>query len=141
MSLPYEELEGASSNMSDIERKHTNARMSKIVCHGGLVYLCGQTANGSAAASADITAQTHEILSRVDALLAEAGSGRSRILSATIYLRDISDFAAMNCVWEAWLPPDTAPARTTVEARLASQNLLCEVTITAAMAHVRHADA
>ena len=126
--------------MSNIERKHTNARMSKIVRHGGLVYLCGQTANGSASADADIAAQTHETLARVDALLAEAGSDRARILSATIYLRDISDFAAMNRVWESWLSPGIAPARTTVEARLASENLLFEVTITSAEARARHAE-
>jgi enamine deaminase RidA (YjgF/YER057c/UK114 family) len=120
--------------MTEIERKHTNARMSKIVHHGGLVYLCGQTATGSPHADADITAQTHETLSRVDALLAEAGSARTRILSATIYLRDMGDFAAMNAVWESWITAGTAPARTTVEARLASQNLLVEVTVIAASA-------
>lgn len=117
--------------MSDIERKHTNARMSKIVRHGHLVFLCGQTAGGSANASADITAQTHEALSRVDALLAEAGSDRTRILSATIYLRNINDFSPMNAVWESWVAPGTAPARTTVEARLASTSLLVEVTVIA----------
>ncbi len=120
--------------MNDIDRRYANARMSKIVRHGGLVYLCGQTASGGANASADITAQTHETLSRVDVLLAEAGSDRKRILSATIYLRDMSDFAAMNVVWESWLAPGTAPARTAVEARLASESLLFEVTITAALA-------
>ena len=118
--------------MSNIDRKHTNTRMSKIVRHGDLVYLCGQTASGSAEASADITAQTHETLSRVDSLLSEAGSSRTRILSATIYLRDMSDFSAMNAVWESWIEPGTAPARTTVEARLASASLLVEVTVLAA---------
>lgn len=120
--------------MSPIERKHTNARMSKIVRHDGLVYLCGQTANGSASAYADIAAQTHETLARVDTLLAEAGSDRARILSATIYLRNISDFAEMNAVWESWLASGTAPARATVEARLASENLLFEVSIISAEA-------
>ncbi len=119
--------------MSNIERKHTNARMSKIVQHGGLVYLCGQTASGGANASADITAQTHETLSRVDALLAEAGSDRTRILSATVYLRNIDDFAAMNAVWESWVVPGTAPARTTVQAQLAGPSLLVEVTIIATL--------
>lgn len=119
--------------MSTIERKHTNARMSKIVKHGGLVYLCGQTAVGSASANADVTAQTQETLSRVDALLTEAGTDRTRILSATVYLRDMADFAAMNSAWESWVPSGAAPARTTVEARLAAESLLVEVTVTAAV--------
>lgn len=119
--------------MSNIERKHTNTRMSKIVQYDGLVFLCGQTANGSGSASADITVQTHETLSRVDALLTEAGSGRARMLSATIYLRSMDDFAAMNAVWESWITPGTAPARTTVEARLAGANLLVEVSVIATL--------
>lgn len=119
--------------MSDIERKHTNARLSKIVLHGDLVYLCGQTASRSAYANADITAQIHEVLSRVDALLAEAGSDRKRILSTTIYLRHMDDFAAMNAVWESWVVPGTAPARTTVEARLASPNILVEMTVVSSL--------
>lgn len=116
---------------SDIERRYTNARMSKIVRHSGLIFLCGQTASGNASEKSDITAQVREALSRVDTLLTEAGSDRTRLLAATLYLRNISDFAAMNEVWEAWLPAGAAPARTTVEARLASENLLFEVTVTA----------
>lgn len=119
--------------MNEIKRKHTNERMSKIVCHSDLVYLCGQTASGGANASADITTQTHDTLSRVDALLTEAGSDRTKILSATIYLRDMSDFALMNAAWESWIVPGTAPSRTTVEARLAVESLLVEVTIVAAL--------
>jgi enamine deaminase RidA (YjgF/YER057c/UK114 family) len=118
--------------MTEIERIHTSARMSKIVRHGGLVYLCGQTASGGAHAGGDISAQTREVLLRIDALLAEAGSDRGRLLSTTIYLRDIGDFAAMNEVWEQWVRPGTAPARTTVEARLASASLLVEMTVVAA---------
>lgn len=120
--------------MIDIERKHTNARMSKIVRHGDLVYLCGQTASGSASATGDITAQTAEVLSRIDALLAEAGSNRTRLLTATIYLRDIADFAEMNAVWEAWLEGARAgaPARTTVQATLATASLRVEATVVAA---------
>lgn len=118
--------------MNDIERKHTNARMSKIVRHGGLVYLCGQTATGSAAAEQGISAQTQETLSRVDSLLKEAGTDRSRILSAVVHLKDMADFSGMNAVWESWMPPNAAPARTTVEARLASPALLVEVTVIAA---------
>jgi enamine deaminase RidA (YjgF/YER057c/UK114 family) len=119
--------------MSEIERKHTNARMSKIVKHGGLIYLCGQTAGGGAHAEADITVQTAETLLRVQTLLAEAGSEHGRILTATIYLRNIGDFAAMNAVWESWIPSGTAPARITVEASLALPSLLVEVTVTAAL--------
>jgi enamine deaminase RidA (YjgF/YER057c/UK114 family) len=116
-------------NMS-IERFHTGPRMSKIVRHAGLVYLCGQTSSGSAAQGA--ADQTREVLARVDALLAEAGSGRDRVLAATVHLRDMADFAAMNQVWEGWLPAGAAPARTTVEARLAAPELRVEVTIVAA---------
>ena len=116
--------------MSLVERRHTTARMSKIVRHAGVVYLCGQTASGSPASGA--AEQTREALSRIDALLAEAGSGRDRLLAATVHLRDIADFAAMNEAWEAWLPAGAAPARTTVEARLAAPGLLVEITVTAA---------
>ncbi|MBI5719038.1 MAG: RidA family protein [Burkholderiales bacterium] len=115
-----------------IERAHTGPRMSKIVRHAGVVYLCGQTSSGSPAA--DATAQTHEVLGRIDALLREAGSGRGRLLAATVHLRDIADFAAMNAVWEAWLPPGAAPARTTVQALLAAPELRVEITVVAALA-------
>jgi len=117
---------------TDIQRHHTNARMSKIVRHNSLVYLCGQTASGSASATADITTQTHETLARIDALLAEVGTDRTRIVSAVIHLPTMSDFAAMNAVWESWVEPGTAPARTTVEAKLASASLLVEITVVAA---------
>lgn len=115
---------------NDIERMHTGPRMSKIVRHAGLIYLCGQTSSGSNAQGA--REQTHEVLARIDALLAEAGSSRSRLLAATVHLADIGDFAAMNQVWEAWLPPGAAPARTTVQALLAAPDLRVEVTVMAA---------
>ena len=116
--------------MSDIERKHTNARMSKIVSHGNLVYLCGQTASGSAHASADITTQTHETLSRVDTLLTEAGSDRERILSATIFLRNIGDFAAMNAVYARHVV-DPPPARSTVQVAALPRNARVEIDVIA----------
>lgn len=72
------------------------------------------------------------MLARVDALLAEVGSGRDRVLAATVHLRDMADFAAMNQVWKAWLPAGGAPARTTVQAHLAAPELLVEVTVVAA---------
>ena len=115
-----------------IQRNHTNARMSKIVRHAGLIYLCGQTSAGTPAA--DITAQTTEVLSRIDKLLAEAGSDKTQLLSVLIHLRSMEDFAAMNQVWDNWVPEGTAPARTTVEARMASPALLVEMTVVAAAA-------
>lgn len=120
-----------------IQRTHSNARISKIVRHGGLVYLCGQTAKGSPSADAGIAEQTAEVLARIDALLVEAGSDRSRILTTTIYLRDIAaDFAGMNAVWEAWLADNRqaiAPARTTVQAALATASLRVEMSVVAAV--------
>jgi enamine deaminase RidA (YjgF/YER057c/UK114 family) len=116
--------------MTAIERKHVGSRMSKIVRHGDVIYLCGQTASGTAIA--DAAGQTREILARIDALLAEGGTDRSRLLAATVHLADMSDFAAMNAVWEAWLPAGAAPARTTVQALLAAPDLRVEITVIAA---------
>ncbi len=116
--------------MNNIQRTHTTARMSKIVAFGDLIYLCGQTAGGSDAT--DMAGQTAEALRRVDALLEEAGSDKSRILSALIHIRSMDDFAAMNAVWDAWVSPGATPARTTVEAKLATPALMFEVTVVAA---------
>lgn len=113
-----------------IHRLRTTSRMSKIVRFAGLVFLSGQTSSGTPIP--DVAGQTREVLRRIDELLAEAGSDRSQILSATIYLRDIGDFDAMNAEWDAWTPEGAAPARATVEARLASPQLLVEITVTAA---------
>ena len=117
--------------MSDIKRVETNDRMSRIVIHNQTVYLCGQVADDK---SKGIVAQTESMLAKVDTLLARAGSGRDRILSATIYLRDIKDFDLMNSVWDAWVPKGAAPARACVEARLADADLLVEVSVVAAIA-------
>lgn len=116
--------------MTNIQRIHTTARMSKIVVCGDLIYLCGQTAGGSDAT--DMAGQTAEALRRVDALLEEAGSDKSRILTALIHIRSMDDFAAMNAVWDAWVPSGATPARTTVEAKLALPTMLFEVTVVAA---------
>jgi enamine deaminase RidA (YjgF/YER057c/UK114 family) len=116
---------------SMIERKHTNAKMSKIVSHAGIVYLCGQTSSGTDIA--DIAGQMRETLGRIDVLLAEVGSDKTRLLAATIYLRDSSDFDAMNAEWIAWMPSGHAPARTTVEASCAAPQLLVEITVIAAV--------
>lgn len=104
--------------------------MSKAVSHAGVIYLSGQTSGGTTLTS--VEQQTREVLSRIDALLREAGSDRGRLLSALIHLRDMADFDAMNAVWEGWLPAGSAPARTTVQASLAQPALLVEITVTAA---------
>ena len=116
--------------MSTITRTHSPARMRKIVRHGDLVYLCGQTSSGSDAK--DMAGQTQEVLNRVDALLTEAGSDKSKVLTALIHIRSMGDFAAMNAVWDAWVPAGAAPARTTVQAALATDQLLVEITVVAA---------
>ena len=113
-----------------IERQHTQARMSRIVKHQGTVYLCGQVA---ADASKDITEQTQTMLDKVDALLLEAGSDREHMLSATIYVKTMADFAAMNAVWDAWVPVGHAPARACVEASMARPELLVEISVVAAV--------
>ncbi|MBK03210.1 MAG: hypothetical protein CL920_27115 [Deltaproteobacteria bacterium] len=113
-----------------ITRMETTERMSRIVMHNGTIYLCGQVAED---ATKDIQEQTRSMLSRVDGLLAKAGSDREHILSATIYLRDMKDFAAMNEIWDAWVPSGHAPARACVEARMARQELLVEISVVAAV--------
>ena len=112
-----------------ITRKHTNQRMSQIVINGDTVYLAGQVAKDS---SADITVQTQKVLEKIDALLAEAGSDKSKILSAQVWISSMGHFAAMNEVWDAWVPEGNAPARACIEARLASPDLLVEIGIIAA---------
>ncbi|MFD1383777.1 RidA family protein [Rhodanobacter aciditrophus] len=115
--------------MADIERLEVGQRMSRIVKHNGTIYLCGQVA---ADAETGISEQTQTMLDKVDALLVQAGSDRQHILSATVYLRDMKDFAAMNAVWDAWVPEGFAPARACVEARLARAELLVEISVVAA---------
>lgn len=112
-----------------IERIEVGQRMSRIVKHNGTVYLCGQVA---ADASADIAEQTRTTLEKVEKLLEQAGSDKEHILSVTVYVRDMKDFAAMNEVWDAWVPEGFAPARACVEARMARPELLVEMTVVAA---------
>ncbi len=112
-----------------ITRHHGNQRMSQIVIHGDTIYLAGQVAADPAA---DITVQTQQVLQKIDSLLGEAGSDKSKILSAQIWLSNIGHFAQMNAVWDAWVAPGDAPARACIETRLASPDLLVEVGIIAA---------
>lgn len=113
-----------------IERQETKQRMSRIVIHNDTVYLCGQVC---ADATQGISEQTETMLDKVDALLLQAGSDREHMLSATIYVRDMKDFAAMNAVWDAWVPEGHAPARACVEARMARPELLVEISVVAAV--------
>lgn len=110
-----------------IERIETSARMSKIVRHNGVAYLCGQVGDG-----ATVAEQTRDCLSRVDALLEQAGSSREKMLQAVIWLADMADFAEMNAVWDAWVPEGHAPARACGEAKLARSDLKVEIIVTAA---------
>ena len=112
-----------------ITRMRTGSRISQIVVHDNTVYLAGQVASNL---STDTAGQTREILAAVDNLLAEAGTNKSHVLAATVYLAHMSSFAAMNALWEAWVSPGCAPARTTVEARLAGPGYQVEITIIAA---------
>jgi enamine deaminase RidA (YjgF/YER057c/UK114 family) len=112
-----------------IQRLHIGPRMSDAVIHGDTVYLSGQVAEDG---STDVEGQTRDILRQIDALLAEAGTDKSRLLTATVYLTDISGFADMNRAWEEWVDRSNPPARATVEARLASPAYLVEIQAIAA---------
>lgn len=111
-----------------IERVETTARMSKIVKHNEVAYLCGQVGDGETVAE-----QMRDCLSRVDALLLRAGSSRENILQAIVWLADMADFDEMNKVWDNWVPHGHAPARACGEAKLASSQRKVEVIVTAAL--------
>ena len=114
--------------MNEIFRENTNTRMSQIVIHNNTVYLSGQVGNKE---SQDVSIQTAEVLEKIEKLLIKSGSNKNNLLSATIYLSDISSFEEMNKVWDNWLPENCAPARTTVEAKLALPELRVEISILA----------
>ncbi len=114
----------------NITRFETGARMSRVVVHNQTAYLCGQVAEDR---NADIQEQTGSMLAKVDALLVSVGSSREQILSATLYLKDMSLFPEMNLVWDSWVPAGFAPARACVEASLASPELLVEISVIAAV--------
>lgn len=112
-----------------IERIQPNPRLSAAVSYGNLVFLSGQVPGDAT----DAAGQTRQVLEKIDALLAEAGSDKDHLLSATIYLKDIgTDFDAMNEVWSAWLSPGQAPSRTTLQAELARPQVRVEISVIAA---------
>jgi enamine deaminase RidA (YjgF/YER057c/UK114 family) len=112
-----------------IKRSKVGPRMSQSVVHGDTVYLAGQVADDP---NADVAGQTKQILAKIDGLLAEAGSDKSKLLSATIWLADIRTFDEMNKIWDAWVSTGNTPARACIEAKLARSNLLVEIGIIAA---------
>ncbi|MGB0629339.1 MAG: RidA family protein [Alphaproteobacteria bacterium] len=115
--------------MTDPQRLDPGPRMSKAVRHGDTIYTMGHVAGDR---SGDISAQTADVLSRLDATLAEMGSDKSKLLSVTIYLADMEEFPGMNAVWDAWVDGPSAPARTTVGAPLAAPEIRVEMTAIAA---------
>ena len=115
--------------MSTITRIDCGPRMSEAVILGNRIHCSGMIPEDT---SLDVTGQVRQALAEIDSLLAKGGSDKTKILSAVIWLSDISDFAAMNRVWDAWVSPGNAPARATVEAKLAAPGLSVEIMIQAA---------
>ena len=112
-----------------IQRFHVGPRLSEMAVHNGTIYLAGQVAED---ASQDISGQTMQILAAIDKLLAEVGSDKTRILSTTIYIADMADFAGMNAAWDAWVVPGATPPRATIEASLAKPGYKVEIQLIAA---------
>lgn len=116
--------------MSDIKRLTQSARLSRVVVHGNTVYLAGHTADDR---SADIGGQTRQVLDKIDKALALAGTDKSRLLSVTIWLANMADFAGMNAVYDAWVVPGETPARCCGQVQLAAPELLVEIMVIAAV--------
>jgi len=113
-----------------VQRFDVGTRLSEMALHNGVCYLAGQVA---ADGSQDITGQTQQVLAAIDALLARAGTDKSKLLMVQIFIKDLADFAALNAVWEAWLPAGHAPPRATVQASLAKPEWRVELVVTAAL--------
>ncbi len=114
-----------------IKRINIGPRMSAAVVHGDTVYLSGQVATETKGQS--VRVQTEEVLKQIDELLDEAGSDKSKILQTSIFLADLSGFAEMNAVWDAWVSPGNTPCRTTIEAKLAAPQYAIEIAVIAAL--------
>lgn len=115
----------------NVRRLETSDRISQAVTHNGIVYVAGQVATD--APDAPIDEQTQSVLKRLDSILASAGSDRSKLLSATVWLSDVTKISDFNREWEAWIPRGCAPARACVEARLAVPHYAVEVAVVAAL--------
>jgi enamine deaminase RidA (YjgF/YER057c/UK114 family) len=118
--------------LMSIKRIQSGARMSQAVVHGGTVYVAGQVAP-PASGETTVAGQTNVILQQIDTLLAEAGTSKANILSATIWLADMATFDQMNSVWDKWVAAGNTPARATVEAKLAGKAYLVEIAVIAAI--------
>ena len=113
-----------------IDRKENGPRMSQVVIHGNTVYLAGVVARNASGKS--MTEQTQDVLKSIDGYLAQAGTDKSKLLSANIWLTDMATFGEMNAVWDAWVAPGHTPARATVEAKLAAPQYKVEIMVVAA---------
>lgn len=113
-----------------IERHDVGPRMSKAVVHGNTVYLAGIVADNPKGKS--VKEQTQDILGQIEGFLKKAGTDKSKLLSANIWITDMANFAEMNAVWDAWVAPGNTPARATVEARLAAPDYKVEIMVVAA---------
>lgn len=116
--------------MDDIIRHQSDSRLSRVVVHNGVVYVAGLTADNR---DASMQVQTEEILGKIDALLKVAGTSKSRLLTATIYVADMGQKAAMDSAWIAWVDPHNAPTRATVRAELGTSSTLVEIVVSAAL--------
>jgi enamine deaminase RidA (YjgF/YER057c/UK114 family) len=121
----------AERSIVSIKRINVGPRMSQAVVHGNTVYLSGQVATEKAGGS--VTDQTTEILQQIDTLLAAAGTDKTKILSAGVFIADIGTFADMNAVWDSWVSPGNTPCRTTIETKLAAAKYAIEISIIAAV--------
>ena len=113
-----------------VQRFDVGTRLSEMAVHNGTVWLAGQV---PADATQDIGGQTRQVLAAIDALLARAGTDKSKIVMAQIFLADLADFPGMNAAWDAWVPAGNAPPRATVQARLAKPEWKVEIVVTAAL--------
>src|ERR1043165_5809398 len=118
------------STPMSIDRKDVGPRMSQGVIHGNTVYLAGVVARNASGKS--MTEQTQDVLKSIDGYLAQAGTDKSKLLSANIWITDMAKFAEMNAVWDAWVSPGHTPARATVEAKLAAPGYHVEIMVVAA---------
>ncbi|MGZ5082671.1 MAG: RidA family protein [Usitatibacter sp.] len=113
-----------------IQRINVGKRLSEAVVHGNTVYLAGEVPDDG---TKDIAGQTEEVLAKIEKLLKQAGSDKSKLLSAQIFLPDMKDFAGMNVAWEKWVVPGQTPARATIEAKLANPAYKVEIMCIAAL--------